>query len=264
MPSGPIVEFLSSAPRIVAAGHDGFSPYNGFPFDEIYVMARGGQDRDLHTVEIFSAYRQHHLVANGHGVSRSIIVHQSGFLWHDRSWEVPQPYNANWLSSLGFTVSDPRKLEVFLRPIFTPLPGLASDQVNFAEFLVSQEWRDIRDFHARGREWMKAHLKPSTIKRAATRFERDEVLVSRLKNSRGSACQVCGFRLVKFDGTDYCEAHHLEWLSQGGLDVASNMLILCPNCHKTFHCGCVEILNHTPLELTVKINGRIHACALAT
>ncbi|MGC1495927.1 MAG: HNH endonuclease signature motif containing protein [Sulfitobacter sp.] len=41
----------------------------------------------------------------------------------------------------------------------------------------------------------------------------------------------------KSDGTAYLEVHHIEPLSEGGLDTVENTLALCPNCHRKAHVG---------------------------
>lgn len=48
-----------------------------------------------------------------------------------------------------------------------------------------------------------------------------------------SMCEACGF---KFDeGNDISQLHHIIPISQGGSDSASNILVLCPNCHAQQH-----------------------------
>ena len=32
-----------------------------------------------------------------------------------------------------------------------------------------------------------------------------------------------------------CEAHHIDWLSQGGADERGNLMLLCPNHHRAVH-----------------------------
>lgn len=34
---------------------------------------------------------------------------------------------------------------------------------------------------------------------------------------------------------DVCEAHHIRWLSRGGKDALSNMVLVCPNHHRVIH-----------------------------
>lgn len=94
----------------------------------------------------------------------------------------------------------------------------------------------------------------------ALRYERDDVLVGLLKRLRGPACQICGDTFVTSGGEFYCECHHLEALADGGLDVSSNMLILCPNHHRQFHHGNVAIKCRTADMIIFEIDEREHRC----
>jgi predicted HNH restriction endonuclease len=51
-------------------------------------------------------------------------------------------------------------------------------------------------------------------------YERDQELSYLIKKSRGDKCQVCGYFFITHDGRNYCECHHLEHLSNAGLDVS--------------------------------------------
>ena len=50
-------------------------------------------------------------------------------------------------------------------------------------------------------------------------------------------CDLCGEEspIIKSDGSRYLESHHIKWLSEGGLDDVTNVVALCPNCHKKVH-----------------------------
>jgi 5-methylcytosine-specific restriction enzyme A len=37
------------------------------------------------------------------------------------------------------------------------------------------------------------------------------------------------------DGVAYLEAHHIQQLSDGGLDSPTHIAALCPNCHREVH-----------------------------
>ena len=68
----------------------------------------------------------------------------------------------------------------------------------------------------------------------------DEINVSRLKktllNEKGS-CEICSN-----DFLPILQIHHIKPLSKGGLNIESNVMLLCPNCHKTVHTvGCDKI-----------------------
>ncbi|MFC7233406.1 HNH endonuclease [Saliphagus sp. GCM10025308] len=75
----------------------------------------------------------------------------------------------------------------------------------------------------------------------ADRTERDEGLVSGLKQMYKDRCQVCGTRRAKPDGTGYSEVHHLRPLFEDGADTLENMLVLCPNHHADLDNGAVRI-----------------------
>lgn len=256
-----IIEFLESAPALVSAGHDGLYPYEAHPYDEIYVIAlRESASLEDQSVELWLPHKKSVTIANARGAAPEVRVHRSGFMWHDRVREIPQVSDSKWLSIYGFTVEDPRKLGDPVKKLFAVLPGLPMQQ-SFEELLISERWRQTRDWHTRDREWRPNNI-PKITAFEAKRIERDTTLVAQLKSTRGAQCQICGFTFTKVDGTEYCEVHHLECLSSGGLDVPSNCVVLCANCHKRFHYGTVEVLSHTPNQLVVRLDGVEYTCVV--
>ena len=103
---------------------------------------------------------------------------------------------------------------------------------------------------------------PMSSAELALRYERDEELIRLLKELRGSVCQVCGATFRMRNGDSYSEAHHLEHLAESGLDVSSNIVILCAQHHRQFHYGEVEKIVHTQDEVSVRIEGVVHRCSL--
>lgn len=268
---GPVIEFLEYPPYIVSAGHDGLFP-DQIPLDEIYVKAEKGErpsDMDLHCVEIWLHNSNDIHISNNPDFSPKVRIHRSGYLWHDRARDLINPFletyrkplRGRWLSVYGITTDDPRKFHDEIPQLLTQLPRTYGD---FHELFPSGDWQKIKDFHTRNREWMKNKQRalPFAYEAIALRYERDVTLVAKIKQARGSACQVCGYKFTKKDGTDYCEVHHLEALSDGGLDIAANMLVLCANCHRVFHYGSVEVQNHTSSKITLTIDGNPYSCDL--
>ena len=47
-------------------------------------------------------------------------------------------------------------------------------------------------------------------------------------------CELCGNEAPFIDksGTPYLEVHFVDWLSEGGEPIPTNMVALCPNCHR--------------------------------
>lgn len=103
---------------------------------------------------------------------------------------------------------------------------------------------------------------PSSIAELAARYERNTKLVDLIKKQRGSKCQICGFTFQSKNGEDYSEAHHLEHLSNGGLDASRNIIILCANHHREFHFGKVEIKNHNNQNVEFTLNDIAFKCNL--
>jgi hypothetical protein len=260
--NGPIIEFLDNPPALVSAGHDGLFPYEFHPFDELYVFAyRWSNEPREQSVEIWLPYNRTIEFHNSEGLKESVRVHKSGFLWHGRTREIQSSSSDNWLSEFGFSSIDPRRVAINPNPIFAVLPG-SPMQDNLLELLQSTAWRDARDFHSRNRDWMLNRRSAEFQHVVATRYERNGKLIEKFKQERGSACQICGFTFRKIDGSDYSEVHHLESLANGGFDIASNCIVLCANCHKRFHYGMVEIIEHTATNLVVRLDGIVHSCVV--
>jgi hypothetical protein len=108
----------------------------------------------------------------------------------------------------------------------------------------------------------KAGTPPAKIQEVAERYERDAELVRLLKQARGHRCQICGGTFRMRNGDSYTEAHHLEELANGGLDVSRNMLIVCANHHRQFHFGDVEIVKHTAEQIVVQLDAEVHVIPL--
>ena len=67
----------------------------------------------------------------------------------------------------------------------------------------------------------------------ATRRDRD--LVDQLRDLYAGECQICGWAPRRSYGTELCEAHHVRWLSRGGDDALTNLVLICPNHHRAIH-----------------------------
>lgn len=59
--------------------------------------------------------------------------------------------------------------------------------------------------------------------------------VSKLQNLYQGKCQICEWAPKKKYGAFLCQAHHLQWLSRGGSDSISNLVLICPNHHIALH-----------------------------
>lgn len=81
-----------------------------------------------------------------------------------------------------------------------------------------------------------------TIVRQSTTFvytRNPDVVAERLYLANG-ICDDCKMKAPfnrKSDNTPYLEVHHIKPLSEGGKDILTNTVALCPNCHRKRHFG---------------------------
>jgi 5-methylcytosine-specific restriction enzyme A len=64
---------------------------------------------------------------------------------------------------------------------------------------------------------------------------RDRDLVEQLRELYAGECQICGWAPRRSYKTELCEAHHIRWLSRGGNDALTNLVLVCPNHHRAIH-----------------------------
>lgn len=60
-------------------------------------------------------------------------------------------------------------------------------------------------------------------------------IIDKLKAHYMGECQLCGDNLGAAYGKEIVEAHHIEYFSKTQNNDSSNIIILCPNCHRLIH-----------------------------
>ncbi len=95
-------------------------------------------------------------------------------------------------------------------------------------------------------------------------IRKDTKIIQALKQACEFRCQFpnCGIRIPKKDGGFYIEVAHIKPVRSGGPSVLGNLLVLCPNHHKEFDFGCVEVIEQTDELLHGKLNGKEFKIAL--
>lgn len=73
-------------------------------------------------------------------------------------------------------------------------------------------------------------------------IKRYQKIVNDIKEKRGRKCQLCDYSFHMDNGNDYCEAHHIKFLSDDGTQKPDNVILLCPNHHRMFHYAYSNII----------------------
>ncbi|MGB8645916.1 MAG: HNH endonuclease [Anaerolineae bacterium] len=64
---------------------------------------------------------------------------------------------------------------------------------------------------------------------------RNRQFVQELQERYAGRCQICGWDPNAVYDEKLCHGHHLQWLSRGGEDALSNLVLICPNHHAAVH-----------------------------
>ena len=76
-----------------------------------------------------------------------------------------------------------------------------------------------------------------------------------IKILRKNECQICGNFIRKKDGTQYIEACHIKAKKEKGKESLENIILLCPNHHKEFDLGELNITEHSNEIIKFILNG---------
>ena len=79
--------------------------------------------------------------------------------------------------------------------------------------------------------------KPKTTTAKTKQFYRDSQVQAWVQEQSKGACEACESPapFTKSNGFPFLEIHHLKRLADGGPDVISNAVAVCPNCHRRLH-----------------------------
>ncbi|CAK6715043.1 Putative restriction endonuclease [Vibrio harveyi] len=84
----------------------------------------------------------------------------------------------------------------------------------------------------------KGQLRPKKVTLTTTGYERDAAVVAAALKEADGKCELCGSRsFPTLTRSAFLEVHHLKYLSESGSDQLSNVVAVCPTCHKELHFG---------------------------
>jgi predicted restriction endonuclease len=87
----------------------------------------------------------------------------------------------------------------------------------------------------------KLEHKISMMEHKLALMKKDLQLVNKLKKRYDYKCQICGYSFLMDNGEYYCEAHYIEPVTENTEQTPENVLILCANHHRMFHCAAKNI-----------------------
>lgn len=99
---------------------------------------------------------------------------------------------------------------------------------------------------------------PQRVETIVSRTVRNDTeLVQALKELCEFRCQFpgCGKQIRKKDGGFYIEVAHVKPIAKGGTSILGNVVVLCPNHHKEFDYGDLQVIEQTEELLHGKLNG---------
>jgi predicted HNH restriction endonuclease len=103
------------------------------------------------------------------------------------------------------------------------------------------------------------------VKTRISKFIERGAIALEIKEAYKFKCKVCEVlnqsphSFKKSNGDFYIETHHIEHVSslKNGVLGVANLITVCPNHHRQFHYGNIEIEKNTKEELKLKIDGEI-------
>lgn len=87
-------------------------------------------------------------------------------------------------------------------------------------------------------------------------LRKDKKIVNLLKELVDYKCQFpnCDSNILTKDGITYVEVAHIKPVSKGGHSILGNLLVLCPNHHKEFDLGKLEIIEQNEYAIVGILN----------
>ena len=85
-------------------------------------------------------------------------------------------------------------------------------------------------------------------------YKRNPKRIGAIKELGKFQCQICQNFILKKNGGRYIEAAHIKAKHLKGQETIQNILLLCPNHHKEFDFGDLEIINWDDSSITFILN----------
>jgi len=191
--------------------------------------------------------------------SKKRLTGQIGFSYHDISLaEQIVKDELIELQKSGIQETEFRKL----KNIYSYITGKESD----FEFLDSDEieQQELIEIFTKENNKKKLIKDLSNVEASETEtvivqqktYKRDNKTIAQLKLYRDFKCQICNTQIRKKNGGFYIEAAHIKPKHKNGSETPDNILILCPNHHKEFDYGKLEIKYQSKEKIEFELNDK--------
>ncbi len=124
----------------------------------------------------------------------------------------------------------------------SPLKGAQSPRIYSASlcdkyFSILKDIKPIKTLDNEDEEEDERIANGYASKYENTRYSRDAKIRDKAINRAKGICDLClqSAPFEKKDGKPYLESHHIIFRSEGGKDSLTNIVALCPNCHRKIH-----------------------------
>jgi 5-methylcytosine-specific restriction protein A len=83
---------------------------------------------------------------------------------------------------------------------------------------------------------------PKIMQTEVSTYQRDARVKAWVLKEANGICEGCGLPapFCGVDGIPYLEVHHIRQLADTGSDTITNVVALCPNCHREMHYGITQ------------------------
>lgn len=143
--------------------------------------------------------------------------------------------------SILISIVNQSKLKI---PINTDIPNI-TDELKFALKRLNEKMQDVNP-----------EKRMAVVEKT---LRKDKQIVDLFKKVNNYKCQFpnCDSLVMKADGINYVEVAHIKPVNQGGQSILGNIIVLCPNHHKEFDYGDLNIDVQTDKLLKGQLNGKI-------
>jgi len=98
---------------------------------------------------------------------------------------------------------------------------------------------------------------PGVRKLVVRIVRRNKRAANKLKKLYNGRCQVCRMTFKTKHGENYAEIHHLKPIGEEGSDRPSNMVVVCPTCHRKFHYSEWKKFGRNSKGIPIRMAGAI-------